>query len=177
MLAALLSLAGCGPGTGGTGTGHEQPDYLSLAGANPSAVCASGWAERLACQPPPPSSAADTRHPGTNKVVFASVGSVPAADYVVTFDANGVLLQGGCPRRSFEGDWGQLGNGAFAYFGAFSENKQVVPYNSSLLVRSTADGNGLMIEVHASSDGRLLLGPLLLQRVPAGGSGGTLRPC
>jgi hypothetical protein len=169
LLAALLALVSCGPGTGGTGTGREPTGYyLGLAGASAGAVCAEAWAaSQLGCVPPPPLSPNSFGHPGSTRVAFASVGQVTAANFMVVFEGNTVHLQGGCPRQSFNGDWGLSGDagGSGAFYGAHESKRTPAPEPARLLVRATADGQNLQLELRALS-GSLLLGPLLLQRSP-----------
>lgn len=164
LLAALLALSSCGPGTGGTGTGREAGDYyMSLAGASAAAVCAEPWASaRLACMVPLPVSATGSAHSGTAKLQFTSVGQVAAATFGAVFDGNTVQLQGGCPRQSFSGDWGLSNGGGGAFVGAYESTRTPAPEPARLLVRSAADGQNLQLELRAL-DGSLLLGPLLLQ--------------
>ena len=166
LLAALLALVSCGPGTGGTGTGREPTEYyLGLAGASAGAVCAENWAtSRLACVAPLPVSASSIGHPGTARASFVSVGQVSAATFTAVFDGNTVQLQGGCPRQSFSGDWGLSGSSG-AFYGAHESPRTPAPGPARLLVRVAADGQNLQLELRALS-GALLLGPLLLQRSP-----------
>lgn len=168
VLAALLSLAACGPGTVGTGTGPDNTDYLALAGATPAPVCNAPWAERLACSGNPPMGGGNNQNRGgTQPVWFASVGSVAAADFVARFEGDAVVLEGGCPRQRFEGDWGMDAQGQSAFFGSLQSGRpSPTPEIHRLEVREAPEPSALLLELQAP-DGRRLLGPLLMQRQPA----------
>ncbi len=161
-MAALLVLQACGPGTGGTGTGRDA-DYLALAGASAAPVCASAWAQQsLACVSTGGAGA------GTAALQFSSGG--PQPDYVLRFEGNAMQLLGGCPRLSFDGDWGLLPSGVSQFFGGYLQPSMVSEAAATLTV-SAAEAGQLRVELRAA-DGRLLLGPLLVSRV----SGAELQP-
>jgi hypothetical protein len=165
--ASFLLLAACGPGTGGTG-GLPETNYLVQAGAAAEPVCAAAWATRLDCVPAiVPGVAVSAVHPGSLRVQFASGADRP--EFVATFEGNHITLQGACARPGFEGDWGSQGSAPMVFFGAHADARFPGPVKAHLSVQAAADAATgpmqLQVELRADDDGRLLLGPLLLQRV------------
>lgn len=164
FLGVLLVLAsGCGPGTGGTGGGGDSADYLWLAGAKATSVCSAEIQALLLC-PTEPTAAEDRR--GTRPIQYAS--RLPDADLLVSFDTNKVVLQRGCPKLDYNGEWGALPNGDSMFFGSYTTSGQVehVAANLSIKAGAGAAADQLVMELRAT-DGRLLLGPVMLKRVEA----------
>ncbi|WP_428503482.1 hypothetical protein [Roseateles sp.] len=166
---ALASLTACGPGTVGTGA---QEDYLKLAQAQTQPVCAASWTKgRLDCGN---SVAIGENHPGTLRVQYASAAAAP--DYLVVFEGNQVRVSGGCPRRSFEGEWSQLKSGGSAFVGGFLQGTQTQAGTALAEVTSQgSDGQPQLRLLLLDVDKRVLLGPLTLQKVGSGDL--PLAPC
>jgi len=160
LLAALvLSLGACGPGTGGTG--GDTSDYLWLAGAKATSVCTAPFQAQLVC-PAAPAAAGDKL--GTKPVQYATVA--PDADLLVSFDADKLVLQRGCPRLDYSGEYGLLPNGDGMYFGSYTAAGQVEQLAGNLSFKAGTAADQLVMELRAT-DGRLLLGPVTLKRVEA----------
>jgi len=162
MLCALvLSLAACGPGTGGTG--GDSADYLWLAGAKATSVCTAPFQGLLVC-PAGPSASEDRQ--GTKSIQYAS--ATPDADMLLSFDTSKVVLQRGCPKLDYSGEFGVLPNGEGMFFGSYTSTGQVehVAANLSVKAGTGAAADQLVMELRAT-DGRLLLGPVMLKRVEA----------
>lgn len=157
-IAGLLSA--CGPGVGGTGRTAESREFAALAGAQPVPVCSAVWAGLLNCQPPVISSTpVAVDHPGTTKIQYASDGSAQP-EWVLSFEGNKMTLEGGCPRASFVGEWGQVGSAAPLYFGGYLDAKLIQPVLATGAVKALPPSNlesvpGLQLELR-SEDGKLL---------------------
>lgn len=179
LLSGLLTLlCACGPGTGGTGTG-PPPGLVAQAGAEPAPVCSAAFAGLLAC---PANNGSHAFNEGTAAVQFLSAGTQPA--YVITFSGNRVSLEGGCPRQSFEGEWGRLlapNTGPEApslFFGSLSDARMIDPLASRMHIEAqglSADGTPTLQLSLRDAQGQLVLGPLLLQR--SAGTGTRARSC
>jgi hypothetical protein len=174
LSASFLLLAACGPGTGGSG-GAPETGYLAQAGADAVPVCAAAWAGRLDCVPAiVPGVAVDALHPGTQRVQFASSADRP--EFVLSFEGNHVTLQSACARTGFDGDWGSLAGAPALYFGAYSDALFPASIGAHLSVQAAADAATgqpqLQLELRADDDGRLLFGPLPLQKI----SGAEVKP-
>lgn len=163
FLSVLLVLAsGCGPGSGGTGGGGDS-DYLWLAGAKSASVCTAPFQGLLVC-PAGPTAAEDKQ--GTKPIQYAS--ATPDADMLVSFDASKVILKRGCPKLDYSGDYGVLPNGESMFFGSYTTAGQVqqTAANLSFKAGTGANADQLVMELRAT-DGRLLLGPVMIKRVDA----------
>jgi len=170
LLAGLLGLllSACGPGTGGSGLTTESHGYLALAGAKSAPLCSAPWADQLACGLPPGSSGVSPDHPGTAKVLYASSASNP--DFVLSFEGNELKLEGGCPRLSYSGEWGQPGSGAAAFFGGYLDAGLIQPVLAMGIVQAlvpSSDGTPrLQLELRSASGQVLAL--LQLQKLSSG---------
>lgn len=167
LSASFLLLAACGPGTGGSGALPET-NYLARAGANAEPVCAAAWASGLDCEPAiVPGGAVSATHPGSRRVQFASSGDRP--EFVVSFEGNHISLQSTCARAGFEGDWGALAGAPARYFGTHSDALFPAAIGAHLSVHAVAAAAAgqvqLKLEVRADDDGRLLFGPMVLQKL------------
>lgn len=156
---AVLTSA-CGPGVGGTGRTAETREFAIQAGAQPVPVCSAAWAGLLNCQPPvsnPAVVAAD--HPGTAKIQYASDSSAQP-EWVLSFEGNKISLEGGCPRVSFNGEWGQVGGAAALYFGGYLNAQLIQPVLATGAIQALPPSNlesvpGLQLELRGE-DGKLL---------------------
>lgn len=162
----LLLLSACGPGTGGTGSG-DGAGFLSAAGASASPVCGAPWASLLLCKSigasAPGLSAND---PGTPRLQFFSGSGAGAADYVLTFEGNRISLTGGCPRISFDGEWGSTPAGKTAFYGGYLDRKLVQAIAAQLAVEgpSTATPASLQLSLRLSDTQAVLLPVLTAQK-------------
>lgn len=166
LLAAALAtssiLAGCGPGTGGTGTG--QSFSLSSFGASAANLCSAGFAPALACGPNSTISITPGDvGPGTTMVQFADLAS--GGNVAVTFQANSVQLQARCQRINFAGDWGITAPTDARFFGNYVIETIGTQVPASVSVQALA-GGALQL-VLREADGRVVLGPVLVQKVAA----------
>jgi hypothetical protein len=170
MVGALLLLAACGPGTGGTGV---APGYLEAAGADAAPVCAATWADELRC-PAPQDGLAPQLFPGTTRVQFAS--AMVDAEFVASIEGNRIEWHAACPRQDFVGDWGVLASGEQSFFGGWVGPNQVdaVAARMNAAPVGGAEPAALLLELRGA-DGGLLLGPMPLTRVT--GTDVVLRTC
>nr|WP_316642687.1 hypothetical protein [uncultured Roseateles sp.] len=159
FLSVLLVLAsGCGPGTGGTGGGGDS-EYLWLAGAKATSVCSADFRALLRC-PTEPMATEDRQ--GTRPIQYATVA--PDTDLLVSFDASKVILQRGCPKLDYSGEFGVLPNGDGLFFGSYTAGGQIEHIAANLSIKADSATGQLVMELRATDD-RLLLGPLTLKRV------------
>ena len=160
---ALALLAGCGPTTGGTGTGESIG--LASFGATATSTCSAPFATALACASTSLSPVAPGQLPGTGAVVF--VGEAASGPYVLTMQDNRAVLQGRCETLRFEGDWGQRPDGLGRFFGRWGAAAAGLwqPAQLELQLRTGSDRE-LVAQVQ-DSDGRPLFGPLGLRPVAA----------
>lgn len=168
LACALLGLAvGCGPGTGGTGTGvgASSADRLAAFGAQPASVCAAPFAAGLDC-------ASNSAQPqdmlaGTLPVHLADTGGGQAV--VATIADNAIDLVARCQALRFVGDWGvATASNESRFFGQVTLGQDPTLWPAVLSVRPepAAGPQGLVVTLQAT-DGRVLLGPLVLLRVAA----------
>src|SRR5450755_4358736 len=155
MLGTLL-FAGCGPGVGGTGTGDAA---FAAFGASAAPVCSGVVAAALACPsapagPPPPT--------GTLPVQFADA----AGQIVLALNGNVVQLDDSCLKLHFSGEFGTAAGGAQGFFGSYEIDHNGFDVLAALSTVSVAGGGALMVELH-DVDGRVAVGPVLLQRATA----------
>ena len=165
-LALLTWLAGCGPGTGGTGTG-DSPAELAAFGAAPTELCQAAFATQLLCtgsavvpgQTPPTAPAT-----GTGLVVFADLAL--GGNVTLEFNAQGARLQARCSGLLFTGEWGLAASGDTRFFGGYSLGESTRRLLAALAVQTPADGTGNVLSVVLrDAAGQPLLGPVALQRV------------
>lgn len=167
LACALLGLAlGCGPGTGGTGTGvgTSSADRLAAFGAQPASVCAAPFAEGLDCA----NGAQPQDMPaGTLPVHLADTGGAQAV--VATIADNAIDLVARCQALRFVGDWGVATksneNRFFGYY-TLGQDPALWPGLLTVAPEPAAGPRGLSVTLR-TPDGRVLLGPLGLQRVAA----------
>lgn len=157
----LLLAAGCGPGVGGTGTGGTLSDF----GARPASVCTSDAASALAC----PGSGVGNVTTGASTAIEEGTALVHFADadrgVRVAFAANAVELDAPCRLLRFSGDFGITATNDARFFGTYSDGAAPVR-PASLQVTATA-APGQLSATLRDADGRIVLGPVMLQRVAA----------
>ncbi|MCA0242276.1 MAG: hypothetical protein LCI02_15610 [Proteobacteria bacterium] len=162
-LAALLALlAGCGPNSGGTGTG-EGAFTLSTFGAKATSTCSSPIATSLDCGSTSLVPVGVTQLAGSGAVVFS--GSDGGGAYRLTIEGNRAVLEARCSGARFEGEWGVAANGDERFYGswigpehaALARAAQLWPQPVALL------RDLLQVQV-LDAAGNPLLGPLLLRR-------------
>ncbi|MEO8922980.1 MAG: hypothetical protein ABI330_09190, partial [Caldimonas sp.] len=106
---AVLVLAGCGPGVGGTGTGDAA---FAAFGASAAPVCGGAVAAVLSCPAapavPPPTT-------GTLPVQFTDA----AGQIVLELDGNLAQLDDSCLKLHFSGEFGTAAGGAPGFFGSY----------------------------------------------------------
>lgn len=163
LAAALAVLAGCGPGVGGTGTGG-----LTFYGATASTLCTSELAATLLCArgdgSPSAIGAPATVEEGTALVHFAD--HEQRATVQATLQANTIELAVPCRRLRFRGDWGVAGDADLRFFGSYGDATTAGEVPASLQVQAVAgEGTARVSVTLRDSDGRIVVGPVLLQRV------------
>lgn len=164
LAAALAVLGGCGPGVGGTGTGG-----LTFYGATASTLCTSELAATLVCARsdgnPAAIGAPATVEEGTAAVHFADHES--RAGVLALLQANTVELTVPCRRLRFSGDWGIAAEGDTRFFGSYGESALAgeVPATLQVQAVTAGDGTARLAVTLRDADGRVVLGPVLLQRV------------
>lgn len=165
LLPLLLALlAGCGPTTGGTGTG-EGAITLASFGASATSTCSAPFAGVLDCGATSLTPASPALLPGTAPVVF--VGDAASGPYVLTVQDNHAVLQSRCSAARFEGDFGVLPGGEARFFGSWVGAGQAAPWRAQLWLQSVPGRDaGLLLQV-LDAEGRVLLGPLPLRRAAA----------
>jgi hypothetical protein len=167
LVAAMLFLPGCGPGTGGTGNG-ENTAPLDYFGAAPANVCTTGPVSALACPPGGNTGAVGANEPpsassGSDGVLFADVTGTN--DVAVGITGNRVALTARCLDLHFEGDWGLAGGSDGRYFGRYRFGPDGQSVLASLTVQAAGSDNKSLSALLRDHEGRVVLGPLLLRRV------------
>lgn len=168
-LALLAALAGCGPSTGGTGTGGEAGPsslYLDVFAARPASVCGTALAPLLSCPATPtgPTSGGFPNLEGTLVTHFSDAAN--GGDISVAIEANSIQLESPCKKVRFEGDWGIAAPNDARFFGRFTSAQSATPAPGTLSVE-TVDVQGASLAVTVrQADGRIVLGPVVLKRVP-----------
>ena len=156
LVAAMLSLAGCGPGVGGTGTGSGA---LTAFGATAASVCGSTFAVQLGCAQAPA--------PAPSSGMGSSAGTVPVQFVDATgrvtldLDGNAATLMSSCLRLRFDGEFGRNATGE-AFFGTVRLDAGGVDALASLTA-APAPAGGLTIELR-DADGMTVLGPVVVRR-------------
>ncbi len=163
----LVWLAACGPGTGGTGTGESNSPYLSTFGASTSSVCASTFGSALSC--------ADTPAGAVDAAATGSTAGAPMAHFTdsaaggevhLAIEGNTAHLEARCQGLRFDGEWGIAEANDARFFGAYSTASAPTPVPATLAVEAgPAKGSALQVTLR-QADGRILLGPVVLLRVP-----------
>ncbi len=167
-LGVMSTLGGCGPGTGGTGIGGElSSGNLGAFSAQPASVCGTAFAPLLHCTVPANgvTSGGDPTLQGTVLTNFSDAAK--GGDISVAIEANSIQLESPCQKLRFEGDWGIAALNDARFFGRFTSSRSLTPEPGTLSVE-TVDVSGASLAVTVrQADGRIVLGPVVLDRVPA----------
>ena len=165
LLAALLSA--CGPGVGGTGTGETGGNTavggLDAFGAAPAPVCSGVLAALLACAPAT-----------TGAVALPSPAPVQLADTIdgrrvqVRLQGSTVELLAPCAGLLFSGNWGVIAGQAARYYGFAGPEGALRPAT----LDAQLVGSAVQLTLR-DTDGRLLLGPVLVTVVGTQASPGS----
>jgi hypothetical protein len=166
LLAALLALPGCGPSSGGTGTG-ETGSALVLFGATAVNVCTASFAKSLGC-PPTGSGAVPTSPDAQGSTMVNFSDTAQGGNISVAIQAQTIELSARCRGLHFLGDWGITASNDARFFGNYRIDNAGGSVPASLSVQSSAGGgnNELQVTIR-DADGRVVLGPVTVQRVPA----------
>lgn len=158
LLAAALLAAGCGPSSGGTGSGGSI--FVTKRD-----VCLSNFADALDCKGSGSViTTPDDIGQGTQVSRFADLAT--GGNVAVTFQAHQIELKARCQRLTFNGTWGITDGASDArFFGSYLLDNGSAEVLASISVQ-TLPGGALQV-VMRESDGRLVLGPVVLQKVPA----------
>jgi len=153
-IVAMLSLAGCGPGVGGTGTGGAA---FTAFGASAAPVCSSAIAFEIGCaQAPAPSG------PGTSSGALPVQFVDAAGQVTLDVEGNVARLASSCLRLVFDGEFGRSAAGD-GFFGSYRVDADGVDVLATLSALPTPGGGGLTVELRGV-DGQVVAGPLLLHR-------------
>lgn len=145
--AALLWLAGCGVGVGGTGTGEDLEPF----GASAASVCGATIAPALAC----PTTGTPAAEKGTALRLF--VDAEHGGRVVARFDGNRIELEARCLDQSFTGTWG-VGQDAMArYFGNATLATERSPVLAVMRVSLLTNGTSQLVVELVSTRGQVLL--------------------
>lgn len=154
-LALAAALAACGPGTGGSGDGESA---LVRFNAQPAALCGSGLSAALDCP------VGATLNTGTTMVFYSDTTN--GNNVAVRLRDNSVELDARCQGLQFDGQWGIAAANDARFFGTYTSPSAPRPAPASLTVGTGASPQELVVQLR-DIDGRVLLGPVLLKRVPA----------
>lgn len=153
---ALVLVASCGPGLGGTGTGATD-DALAAYGAREVPVCSATFADLLSCTAP---STGAAPLPATGARFFAE--AAPASRTLLELDGQDAQLRLRCLDTVFIGSYAQVGTTPPRYYGNAIEGGSRLRL-ASLQVERTAGGLSVTL---VDSLGRTLAGPQALAPVP-----------
>ena len=103
--------------------------------------------------------------PGATGLVFFS-DTTAGNNVAVRILDNHLQLAARCLNLQFEGDWGIAAQNDARFFGTYTAAATPNPTPASLTVQ-TSGANGELVALLRDASGRLLLGPVLLQRVAA----------
>ena len=162
-VAVLLALWGCGPGTGGTGTG--ETNYLALFGATPASVCDSAQANNFSCtRVGSPAQPANNISEGTQMVNYADVAQ--GGNISVAIAVNSIVLDARCQGLHFLGDWGITAANDARFFGSYTQGASGARVPATLSVQTLGIGRtGELSVTLREASGRVVLGPVTLQMV------------
>lgn len=161
LLPLLLALlAGCGPTTGGTGTGEGS---LASFGATAASTCSAPFANVLSCASTSFTPSSPGQLAGTAPVVF--VGESASGPWVLTIGDNHAVLQSRCGTQRFEGDWGVQGNGEGRFYGGWGAPGAGLTQRAQLWLQALPGRDQGLIAQVQDADGRVLFGPLTLRAV------------
>ncbi len=169
-LAAVLAVAACGPGTGGTGTGP-----ISGLAMQPSATYYAGTLGGTSTIGLGPGNPATGSANGSNTAVVTPGCSANCAAVAVNLqlEPQRIQLGSGCFSFVFTGSWSFAASGETTVLGSFQSLSTVNGHTvagdklpSTLVISFPNDetlGNLLTLSIKDNT-GRLLLGPTTLQR-------------
>lgn len=160
-LAALLS--GCGPTTGGTGSGEGAA--LASFGAKAASTCSSQIARLLNCTSTSLAPLDPAQLAGTGTAVF--VGSVASGPYVLTVTDNRAVFESRCNAARFDGEWGVLPSGDSRFLGGWVSTDRKPEVRAQLWPHGVAQSTDTLLVQVLDADGLLLFGPVQMSRVPA----------
>ena len=154
LLAVIAAFViGCGPSTGGTGTGASVVGLQHFQ-ATPQSLCGAAVSTAAGCLSTSPNL---DRPPA----YFAS----GTGDVVATIDDNDVVIDARCARLVFEGTWATSAARGARFYGAILVGTPVVDLAPATAAMQTAgDGTSLEFTLRDAND-QLLLGPVVLARV------------
>ena len=160
----FAGFSGCGPSSGGTGTGDGAP-HLAAFGANSANVCAPPLVAALACPVGTGNITTPADNPGSAMVYFTDIA--PGGQIAVVIQAHSIELSERCRRLRFTGDWGITASNDARFFGSYTlDNMGAVA--ASLSVQSgSGDKAGELQVLLRDAGGRIVLGPVTLRRVAA----------
>ena len=153
-LSVACALAACGPGVEGTGTDSVAQAFQAY-GAVPNTVCSAPLASSLDC----PSSQSTTA--GTAAVVYLE--AAPTRRISVTYQGQAATVENRCGGFTFSGEWGTTMAVGGRFYGIVSQAGVQGPQAASMTV--TQDNEGSQVVTVLDFSERVLLGPLVLQRV------------
>ncbi|XVJ68932.1 MAG: hypothetical protein HEQ39_04195 [Rhizobacter sp.] len=166
FVCGLAVIAGCGPGTGGTGTGQSS-SALDYFGATPANVCTSGPTSALACtEPSNPGAVGAVIQPSPGNaserpLIFAN-GS---GNINLFLEDNRATLIERCSNLKFDGNWGVTGNKDARFFGEYTTANDGTSVLATVTALATgADGKSLEVTLRDAS-GKATIGPVKLDRV------------
>lgn len=162
VLILAAALGGCGPGTGGTGI--PPTALLTFFDARQASVCTAPFSNVLC----PAATAGLPSNPDVDQgAVMSNYADVQQGGNVsVAFRQSTIELNARCQRLRFEGTWGITASNDARFFGSYSIEPAGASIPASLTVQ--AGSNGLAVVVR-EADGRLVLGPVLLEPVKGPG--------
>jgi hypothetical protein len=165
LLLALLGLPACGPGSGGTGTG-ETGSAFALFGAAQTNVCTATFAPALGCTVGSGAVPSSPDAPGASMINFSDTAQ--GGNISVAFQAQTIELNARCRGLHFQGDWGITASNDARFFGSYRLDNTSGSTFASLSVQTPVGGNNNELQVTVrDADGRVVLGPVTVQRVPA----------
>lgn len=164
-LCAAAAIAGCGPGSGGTGTGSTFT--LASAGATAANVCTSFFSTQLTCSADSTTAGMLPNDIGRGADLTRYADIASGGNVAVTFQSNSVQLQARCQRIAFKGDWGIVGASDARFFGGYVVETAGIEVMSSVSVQSLPGRADTLQIVLRETDGRVVLGPIVVQKVAA----------
>lgn len=160
-LVAALLVAGCGPNSGGTGTG-DGPITLASFDARPTSTCSSTIASSLSCSATSLSPVGVTQLAGSDTVYFT--GSAASGSFVLTIKGNRAVLESRCNGARFEGDWGIVPSGEERFYGTWVGAERGSAVAAQLWPQPVALLRDVLQVLVADRQAQALFGPLLLRR-------------
>lgn len=161
VIALVGWLSGCGPGVGGTGTGEISG--LSYFGATAATVCNADAGGVLGCAAGAGTAASVA---GSPVVMLADAALAPRVQARVQDST--IELTVLCAGVRFLGEWGEVAGLGGRFFGTTGPQGAFMP--ATLQVQPS--GGGVLVTLR-DDQGVVLLGPTLLQVVPAAAAPGT----